>query len=161
VHFVFPLHNPNGVAFVVVAVEVEVRSYQQIQIKQLIHGVGATDTIRHFKVEIQPELRRYTARYDTHELLSEFVRVLPGEDDMFDVEVSADTPGLFELCVHVKGTLNGELYDVSLPSRSIVFFDRHANHRVERSHDRVLSFDEYIAEMSRRNHQLDVYLALD
>jgi hypothetical protein len=160
-HFVFPLHNPNRVAFIVVALEVEVLSYQQIEIEQLIHGVGATDAIRRFKVEIEPQVRRYTATYDAHELLSEYVRVLPGDDDVFDLEVSTDAEGLFELCVHVKGTLNGELYDVSLPSRSIVFFDRHSNYQVQRSYDRVLSFDEYVAELSQSNNQLDVYLAAE
>ena len=160
-HFVFPLHNPNRVAFIVVALEVEVLSYQQIEIEQLIHGVGATDTIRRFKVEIEPQVRRYTATYGAHELLSEFVRVLPGDDDIFDLEVSTDAEGLFELCVHVKGTLNGEPYDVSLPSRSIVFFDRHSTYQVQRSYDHVLSFDEFVAELWQLHGQLGDYLAAE
>jgi hypothetical protein len=157
-HFVFPLHNPNRVAFIVIAVEVEVLSYQLIEIERLTHGVGATGTIRRFKVEIEPQVRRYTATYDAQERLSEYVKVLPGDDDIFDLEVSTDTEGLFELCAHVKGTLDGDPYDVSLPHRFIVFFDRNSNHQIQRSGDLVQSFDEYIAELSQSNTQLGVYL---
>jgi len=160
-HFVFPLHNPNRVAFIVVALGVEVLSYQQIAIEQLGHGVGATDTIRRFKVAIQPQVGRYTATYGTDELLPEYVRVLPGDDDMFDLEITTDAEGLFELRVYVKGTLNGEPFDVCLRSSSIVFFDRHSNYQVKRSDGSVQGFDEYIPELSQSNSQLDVYLAVD
>ena len=160
-HFVFPLHNPNRVAFIVVALEVEVLSYQQIKIERLSHGVGATDTIRRFKVVIQPQIGRYVATFDTHELVSEYVRVLPGDDDMFDLEITTDAEGLFELCVHVQGTLNGEPFDVSLGRSSIVFFDRHSDYQVQRSDGSFQLFDEYIGQLSQRNTQLSVYQAVD
>jgi hypothetical protein len=160
-HFVFPLHNPNRVAFIVVGVQVEVHSYQEIELEQLNHGVGATDTIRRFKVQIEPHAGRYAATYGTHEQFSEYVRVLPREDDVFDVEVTTDAEGLFELRVHVKGTLDGKPFDVSPRSCSIVFFDRHSNYLVQRSDGSLQRFDEYIAQLSQSNRQLDVYLAVD
>jgi hypothetical protein len=160
-HFVFPLHNPNRVAFIVVALEVEVLSFQRIEIERLSHGVGATDTIRRFKVVVQPQIGRYGATFDTHELLSEYVRVLPGDDDVFDLEITTDAEGLFELCVHVQGTLNGEPFDVSLGSSSIVFFDRHSDYQVQRNDGSFQLFDEYIGQLSQSNTQLSVYQAVD
>jgi hypothetical protein len=93
--------------------------------------------------------------------LSEYVRVLPEDDDMFDLEVTTDAEGLFEICVHVKGTLVGKPFDVSLGSSSIVFFDRHSNYHVRRSDGRFQRFDEYIRQLSQSNSQLDVYSAVD
>jgi hypothetical protein len=160
-HFVFPLHNPNRVDFIVVALEVEVLSYQQIEIERLIHGVGATDTMRRFKVEIQPHIGRYRATYGTEELFSDYVRVLAANDDVFDLEITTGAEGLFDLCVHVKGTLDGEAFDVPVRSHSVVFFDRHSHYMVERSDTSVQRFEEYIGEISQRNSQLGVYLSVD
>jgi hypothetical protein len=160
-HFVFPLHNPNRVAFIVVALEVEVLSYQRIEIDRLVHGVGATDTIRLFKVEIKPRIGRYRAEYRVHELLSHYVRVLAEDDDVFDLEITTEAEGLFELCVRVKGPLDGELFDVPVGSHSLVFFDRHSHYMVERSHTSVLLFEDYIGQLSQSNSHLNVYLSVD
>jgi hypothetical protein len=161
-HFTFGLHNPNRVAFIVGRVEVEVLSYRPIEIEGLSHGVGAPETFRLFNAEIQPQVGRYEA---TYELPSKYIKVLAEGDEKFDVEVATGAEGLFELCVHVRGTLSGKRFNVSLKSRSIVFFDRHSDYQIERSPGSFQTFDEYIAQLlamrSVPDPQLSAYQAVD
>ena len=49
--------------------------------------------------------------------------------------------------MHVRGTLKGERFDVSLGSSSIVFFDRYSDYQVQRSDGSFQLFDEYIGEL--------------
>jgi hypothetical protein len=124
-HFVFGLHNPNLVDFAVVAIEVEVLSYQPIELKSLLHGVGATDITRRFKVTVQSAIGLYRAVYISGQHPSEYIKVLAEKDDRFDVEITTATEGLYQLRVRVVGTIAGALFDVPLDATKsrIVFFD--------------------------------------
>lgn len=163
-HFVFPLYNPNRIDFVVSAIDAEVLSYEPIEIERLVHGVGATDVTRRFKVSVEPKPGRYRA---TYEIKHEYVKILAEDNDVLDVEITTATEGLFTLFVHVVGTLAGKRFDVCIPDskpQSIVFFDKQSNYLIDRGYEWVLPYPEYIREMSHaqasKGH-LREYSALD
>jgi hypothetical protein len=89
------------------------------------------------------------------------VTVLAADDDVFALEITTDAEGLFGLCVHVKGTLDGEPFDVPVASHSVVFFDRRSDYTVKRSDNSVQLFEEYIGKLSRSNRHVSVYLSVD
>lgn len=157
-HLVFDLYNPNPVDFAVHAIEAEIVSYQPIDLEILSHGVGATDVKRRFQVRVQPELGRYRAIYVGRERPAEYVKIEAGKSELFDVEITTMSEGLYKVCVHVVGTLAGNRFDVPIEAtqRSIVFFDRESNYRVDRG-QKYISYSEYIMEMSKYDSDLSRY----
>jgi hypothetical protein len=112
-------------------VEVEVISYHAIDLGVLCHGVGATGVTRRFHARA---LKRYQATFLGKEQVADYVRILPEETEVFDVEACTLIEGLYELRVHVVGSIAGNRFEVPIDytKRSIVFFfDGESNYRVE------------------------------
>jgi hypothetical protein len=115
-----------------------------------MHGVGATAVRRYFRATIRPERGSYAATYQGHR--GKFVTIPPGKSEGFDVEISAPTEGLYDICLRVHGSSAGKGFDVLLDStrRKIPFFDRSAGYMVDRGlglGSKMLTYDEYSLEM--------------
>jgi hypothetical protein len=147
-HFVFDLYNPNQVDFGVTAIEVEVLFYQPVELKILIHGVGATDTTRGFQVKIRPETGRYRATYVSGKHPGEYVKILAGKDDRFDVEIATTTEGLYQLRVWAVGTIAGSrfYFPIEATKKSVVFFSKESNYLVDVGHEECMSYPDYIKD---------------
>jgi hypothetical protein len=131
----------------VLATQVEVLSFQSVEIRHLKHGVGATDVSRGFKVNVGTELARYRARYLGD--AKEYVRILARKDDVFDVEVTTQEEGLYGLRLHVVGVVAGRDFDIVVEPAHlpIVFFDKAKNYKVDRSPGYTPDYSEYMKEL--------------
>jgi hypothetical protein len=145
-HCVFDLYNENALAFSLKEIVVEVLSYQPLDFERLSHGVGATAVTRFFQVEVCPEAAQYVARYVSGLRQGEFVKILSNETERFDLEIMAMTEGLYEVTVHVLGTIAGNRVDATIVRRPIAFFDKNANYQIDRG-ERLMPYSEYIEEM--------------
>ena len=148
-HLVFDLFNPSAQALSVHEVRVDVLVYTPLNLDHLLHGVGATDVKRRFQVLIRPELGSYLAAFIGQQVEGEYVKVLPEDADALDVEVAAETEGIYDICVRIVGGCAGKRVDALLQStrRQIVFFDK-SKIMVDRGlEERMLTYDEYIREM--------------
>jgi hypothetical protein len=149
VHFVFSLFNPNVLDFLVHEVRVDVLAYAPLNLDHLKHGVGATDVKRCFRASIRQELGSYVATY-VSERQGEYVRILARQSECLDVEITANTEGVYDICLRVLGGCAGNRFDVLLNStkRQIAFFDRSAGYMVDRGlGGRMLKYKDYSLEM--------------
>lgn len=149
VHFCFSLFNGNAFDSLVHEVHVDVLAYAPLNLDYLLHGVGATEVERSFQVTIRPELGSYRAIYCGGRQ-SEYVMIPPSKSEKFDVEITAPTEGLYDVCVRILGGLAGKRFDVLLDStnRRVAFFDVTAGYMVDRGlGGRMLTYEEYSEEM--------------
>jgi len=152
VHFVFSLFNGNAFDFLVHKICVDVLAYAPLNLDHLVHGVGATDVRRGFRATIRPELGSHAAVYMSAERQGEYVTIPPGKSECFDVEITAPTEGLYDVCLRVLGGSAGKRFDVLLDStkRRVAFFDSAAGYLVDRGLGLgrpMLTYEEYSLEM--------------
>jgi hypothetical protein len=155
VHFVFSLFNRNTFDFQIDEVFVDVLAYSTLDLDHLLHGVGATDVKRFFRATVRPVPGQYLATYSSGQGRGEFVKILPGASELFDVEISATDEGIYELRVRTVGFCAGKRFESSFDStrREVVFFDRDGGYRVDRGHGinaKRLTYSEYSQEMKSR-----------
>jgi hypothetical protein len=138
VHFVFSLFNGDAFDFLVHELRVDVLTYTPLNLDHLVHGVGATAVRRYFRATIRPERGTYVAAYVGPK--GKFVTIPPGKSEGFDVEISTQTEGLYDVCLRVRGGSAGK--------RRVAFFDRAIGYMVDRGlGGEMLSYDEYSLEM--------------
>jgi hypothetical protein len=150
VHFRFSLFNENPFDFLVHEVHVDVLAYAPLNLDHLVHGVGATDVERSFRVKIRPELGSYRANYFGSGRQGEYVTIPPSKSEKFDVEIVAPKEGIYDICVRFLGGSAGARVDVRLDStiRRVAFFDATGGYMVDRGlGGRMLTYQEYSAEM--------------
>ena len=159
-HVIFDLYNQSEGDFAVYTIEAEVISHHRIDVQILQHGVGATAVKRRYLVQVRPELGRYRAVYVGRTDPDQYVKLLPRETELVDLEVTTRTEGLYTFCVHIIGTAFGRSFDVPIDftQKPIAFFDRSKNYPVDRGHggDYML-YSDYISEMSTYNADLSKY----
>jgi len=154
VHFVFDIFNRDAFDFSVHELDVDVLAYAPLNLDQLVHGVGnGNPGVRHsFRASIDPKPGRYAATYEHGGRRGEFVTIPPGKSEVFDVEISTQTEGLYDVCLRVRGGSAGEGFDLPLDStkRRVAFFDKGANYMVDRGlglGGRKLTYEEYSLEL--------------
>jgi hypothetical protein len=155
-HFVFDLFNPNKYDIDVQKIHAEVLSYETANLEYLAHGVGATDVIRRFRVDIPPKSGSYVAEYVGAERQGEYVKILSEASDQFDVEVSANVEGIYDVCFRIIGSCAGKRIDALIETtrKEIVFFDTSKPYMVDRGlGGEMLPFEVYAKEMANNGRQ--------
>ena len=156
-HCVFSIHNENQVDFIVLDVEVEVLSFEPATLDLLVHGVGATAVSQRYRADIQPRMARYKAWFVGATAAGQYVKLIPGETEVFDVEITTQAEGLYLLDVHVVGSVGGQKFTVSIAQTglAVFFFERRLNYPVDRGHGgEHMKYTEYINEMARYDNSL-------
>jgi hypothetical protein len=150
VHFVLSIFNRDAFDFSVHELDVDVLAYAPLNLDHLLHGVGATKVRRYFRATIDPKPGSYGAIYEHGGRRGEFVTIPPGKSEVFDVEISTQTEGLYDVCLRVRGGLAGEGFNLPLDStkRRVAFFDKSVNHMVDRGlGEGMLTYEKYSLEL--------------